>query len=130
MKSIFFKLGLAPALLAAAFMTHSANAETTVNVPFNFTVAGQFWPAGTYTVAASSAESFVTLRSKDTTQSFTWNVGPGDPEPTDRRVILSFHRQRASYALQAVQFGDKTTPRLGTPQKRGEKLPSAATEGQ
>jgi hypothetical protein len=46
------------------------------------------------------------------TQSFTWAIHPGDPAPTDTRVVLKFDENGGAHVLSAVQFGSLTTSRL------------------
>jgi hypothetical protein len=112
MKSIF-KFVLAPAVLAAAaFTASSATAETTVNVPFNFTADGHVCPAGLYTVKHDSDSSFVTLSRKGTGNTFTWIVGPADTTPSERKIALNFDAVGNQHVLQSVQYGTKITSRL------------------
>lgn len=112
MNSILHKI-LAPAVLAAAaLITTSAMAETTVKVPFNFTAAGQVCPAGLYTIQHEDGSAFVTLMRKGTSQVFTWTVGPGAPGPTDNKVALKFDEIGKDRVLQSVQYGALITSRL------------------
>ena len=46
MRSITYKLFLASAFIAATFTSDAANAQTTLNVPFNFNVGRSLVPAG------------------------------------------------------------------------------------
>ena len=51
MRSILHNLILVPAVAAAAALaTTSASAETTLKIPFGFTVAGHYCPAGRYAI--------------------------------------------------------------------------------
>ena len=110
MRSILRSLVLAPAMIAAAALaTTSAMAESTVNVPFSFTVAGKHCPAGQYTIQRDPIHSFVTLRSKYAPVGFNWILGPGDGVARDSNIRLSFAVQDQSYALDSVQFGSQTT---------------------
>ena len=82
MRSIFRKIVLASAFgVAIALAANSAMAATRVNVPFNFKVAGTTLPAGSYHVSHDSTGSFVTLRSLESSKSFTWLLTPGASEP-------------------------------------------------
>jgi hypothetical protein len=100
---------LTPMLLAAAvFTATSAMAETHVNVPFNFKADGKSFPAGSYTV--NSAGDFVKL--DGVSQSLTWVIHPGDPAPTDKRVILKFDQAGSDHVLRSIQYGNMTTSRL------------------
>ncbi len=130
MKPIFFRFVFAPAALAGAFVAHAAVAETMLDIPFSFNVAGHLCPSGTYAVEASRVGSFVTLRSRDKAESFTWSVNPGDPAPADRRVILSFDQQGAAHTLRAIQFGHVVTASLEGRHRAAEKTTPSATPGQ
>src|SRR5215469_10631129 len=89
MKSILSKF-VAPAVLTvAALATTTAMAQTTiVKVPFSFTAAGKTCPAGEYTVQRDA--DFVILSHKGYSESFSWVVGPGAPDPTDTKVAFKF----------------------------------------
>jgi hypothetical protein len=112
MKSILSKFVLAPAVLAAAALAAtSANAETTVKVPFNFTVGNKVLPAGNYTVNKDSG-NFVTLIRRGSSDIYTWILGPGAPEPNDSKVALNFDLIGGSHVLQSIQYGPAITARL------------------
>ena len=112
MRSILQNVIMASAIAATALAANSAMAASTVNVPFSFTAAGKTLPAGSYLVRHDSTGSFVTLQSVDASQSFTWLLSPGLPEPTDRKVILRFDDEADTHVLQSVQFGSMITQRL------------------
>lgn len=123
MRSKIPSLLLAPALMAAAALaTHPALAESRLDVPFSFTVAGQNCPAGSYVVDRNPVGGLVTLRSLDAPRSFAWALGPGDPAPTDTRVVLRFDDFGQSRALQSVQFGGLITSRLDRKPKDSEHV--------
>ena len=113
MRSILRVLVLAPAMIAAAALaTNSALAESTVNVPFSFTVAGKHCPAGQYLVQPDPIHNFVTLRGKYAPVGFNWILGPGDGAPGSSTLTLRFDQQDQRYALESVHFGSLTTRRL------------------
>lgn len=113
MRSIFGKLILAPVVMAAAALaTTSASAESSVKVPFNFTVAGNSMPAGAYSIEKDSTGNTVTLKSKATSQSYTFLIGPGDAAPTDSNVTLRFDELGGGHALRSIQYGPQITSRL------------------
>ena len=65
MQSIFRKVILASAVgLQQRWQQTLQWRQPTVNVPFNFTVAGKTLPAGSYLVNHDSTGSFVTLESR------------------------------------------------------------------
>lgn len=132
MSSPFSKMILAPAILAAAALASStAMADTVLNVPFSFTASGKACPAGMYRVEKSSLGNTVTLRSQDNhAVTFMWTVGPGSPEPTDSRIVLTFDRIGDAHTLQSVQYGNKITSRLDRKPKHPEYTPTRIMAGQ
>jgi hypothetical protein len=113
MRSILPKLFLASAVVAtAALATPLASAATLVNVPFSFTANGKTCPPGLYTVAHEPSTNIVSLATEDGRRNFSWVMAPGDPAPTDTRVILSFDTDGQNHALRSVQFGHLITSRL------------------
>ena len=110
----FSKFVLAPAVVAAAALTANiASAEAILKVPFSFTAAGKVCPAGYYTVHRDSNNgNFITLSHKGYSESFSFVVGPGAPEPTDTKVSLKFDEIGSTHILQSVQYGAVTTSRL------------------
>jgi hypothetical protein len=118
MRSILPRFFFAPALVAAAALaTGTAMAESTVNIPFTFTVAGQTWPAGRYDVRQGPVMNSVRLSSTDSLHNYVWIDTPGDPSPTDHRVILTFDAAGDGHALRTVQFGSRITARLDKARK-------------
>jgi hypothetical protein len=113
MRSIFKKVIWASAIVATAALTaNSALASTTVYVPFSFAVAGKILPAGSYQVERDSSGSFVTLESQRLSQTFTWILGPGLPDPNDRKIALRFEGRDSTHVLESIQYGSKVTPKL------------------
>ena len=96
----------------AASSAHIAKAETTLNVPFSFTVSGQTMPAGVYTVQEDTFHNLVVLRNKAATKSFSYTLRPGDPAPNEVHVSLKFESNGDSHILRGIQFGSKMTSRL------------------
>src|ERR1039457_2115492 len=121
MRSALRTLILAPALLAAAALaTSTAQAETVLKVPFNFTVAGQDCPAGLYSLERDITANLITLRSKDGTRVFTWVIGPGDPDPKDTRISLKFAESGQAHTLKLVQYGNLVARPFESKAKRAE----------
>lgn len=113
MRIKFLSLVLAPAALAAAILTVQpalADSTYTVHVPFNFVVAGKTLPAGDYTVRRGDRAESVTLAGHN--NAMIWGAGPGSPNPSDHRVVLTFDRIGASHMLRTVQFGSVITSRI------------------
>ena len=112
MRSILCRLLLVPAIAAAASLsTQSAKAET-ITVPFSFTANGDTFPAGAYTVQEDMQASVVTLHEVNGTKAIKFAVGPGDPSPTDNRVVLRFETKGDEHVLESVQYASKITARL------------------
>ena len=99
-------------ITTAALSAHNAKAETTLNVPFSFTVSGQAMPSGVYTVQEDTFRNVVVLRNKAATKSFTYALRPGDPAPNEVHVSLKFESQGENHVLRGIQFGSKLTSRL------------------
>ena len=114
MQSILHRIILASAaIIIAASLTTAAVAETTtVNVPFSFKVAGATYPAGNYSISHDDFANFVTLAPKGSSQSFSTVVGPGSPNPTDRKIALNFDAVGQTHLLQSIQYGTMITRKL------------------
>lgn len=98
-------------ITAGGLATHTAMAESTLTVPFSFTVAGQSMPAGVYSVS-KDAHNLVTLKSMDAPKSFSAVLVPGDPAPSDTHVALKFDQSGNGHTLKSIQYGGRTTPSL------------------
>ncbi len=99
-------------LTAGALVTHTASAESTLTVPFSFTVAGQSMPAGVYSVSTDSVHSLVTLKSMNASKTFSAVLVPGDPAPSDTHVALKFDQSGNGHTLKSIQYGARTTSSL------------------
>jgi hypothetical protein len=131
MRSILRKLVLTSAAVAAvALAANSAMAESRVNVPFNFTVAGKICPAGAYTIITDRSPSTVTLRNADASRSFSWLLRAGEPAPTDTRVVLRFDTQAQGFALESVQYHSLITSKLDKKASHSEHQQVRVIEGQ
>lgn len=107
------RIMLAPAVLAAAFFTAQpvlAAPTYRVHVPFDFVVSGKTLPAGDYMVRPDNLSQNVALEGKSV--AMTWILGPGDPKPSDRRVILTFDKIGDDHMLRTVQVGPMITSRI------------------
>jgi len=114
MRSMAFKSILAAIVVTTATLSaHIAKAETTLNVPFSFTVSGQTLPAGVYTVQKDVFHNVVILRNKDASKSFTYTLRPGDANANEIRVALKFESTGETHILRGIQFGSNMTSRLG-----------------
>lgn len=98
---------------AAALAPHpAAAAGATVNIPFSFTASGKQCPAGAYNIRLEQMNQVVRLTNARGHVNMVWLAGPGNPSPTDKRVVLSFDRNGSSYTLRSVQDGSTVTSRL------------------
>jgi hypothetical protein len=125
MRSKLYTVLASAALMAAAVLaTNSAMAETTLQVPFNFTVAGKICPAGHYTVKENAIGSYVTLTNEDSSRVFTWILGPGSPDYAASKVVLMFDVAGQTHLLRSVQVGSMTTHRLDKKSVNNEYVPA------
>jgi hypothetical protein len=99
-------------ITAGALATHTAIAETTLKVPFSFTVAGQSMPAGVYSVSKDSLHDLVILKSMDESKTFSAVLVPGDPAPSDTHIALKFDQSGNGHTLKSIQYGALTTSSL------------------
>ena len=131
MRSIFSKSIMAAAVMAAAALVPtSANAETTLKVPFSFTAAGKTLPAGLYAVREDEGGGYVTLTSKETLKSTNWVLGPAEPNPNpNAQISLKFDHAGDSYALRSIQIGSKITGRLDKEMAAHEREVSLTSGG-
>ncbi len=114
MQSILHRVVLASAvIMIAVFASNRALAETqTVKVPFSFTVAGETFPAGDYSISHADFTNFVTLAPKGSPRSFSTVVGPGAPGPQERKVALNFGEVGQNHVLQSIQYRANITRNL------------------
>lgn len=116
MRTIFRKSLLISCLLSIIAHTGLASAETMLRVPFTFLVGRTFCSAGLYSVDRTMTRGeFVHLQGATSTCQVVGTLGPGDPEPTDNRVVLRFRVIGNEHLLESIQFGPMiaTLPVLG-----------------
>jgi hypothetical protein len=134
MKNTFSIFVLASAVVAAAAFTSipamaASGGTASVNVPFSFTVNGKSHPAGNYQVRWDGTDNFVTVQSSTAIETFLWN--PNASPTADRRVTMRFEPQGQGFALQSIQYGAMTTPRLTTKTRPNEEIVTLSrSEGQ
>ncbi len=116
-------------ITAGAATTHTAKAETTLKVPFSFTVAGQSMPAGLYTVEQDNFHNLVTLKSKDASKSFSAVLVPGDPAPNDVHVALKFEAAGGTHTLKTIQYGARVSTRLDSAPRETGYDPARLSQG-
>jgi hypothetical protein len=116
-------------ITAGSLSTHAAIAETTLKVPFSFTVAGQSMPAGTYSISKDTLHNVVTLKSMDESKTFTALLVPGDPAPSDTHVALKFDQSGNGHTLKSIQYGAGTTPSLEQRNRERGYDPSRLSQG-
>ena len=130
MNSMFRNSLIAGAVaVAAALAASPAVAETTVNIPFNFVASGMNCSAGLYTIRHDDSSSFVSVMRKGSSQTFTWVIGPGAPDPKENKVALKFDEIGNSHVLQSVQYGSLITSRLDKKALENERESSRLSGG-
>lgn len=130
MRTFVSKFVLAALVAATAAITpHLASAETTVRVPFDFTVQGKAMPAGVYIISQDGFNNMVTLMDKDTAKGFSVILRPGDASPGDRHVSLKFEDIGDSHVLRSVQYKSRTSPLLSNKSKALAYSPSRLSQG-
>jgi len=114
MQAILHRVVFASAvIMLAVFASSRAVAETqTVKVPFSFTIAGETFPAGDYSVSRDDSANFITVSPKGSARSFSTVVGPGAPGPQERKIALNFGEVGQTHVLQSIQYGPKITRNL------------------
>lgn len=131
MRFYFGSLVLAPAVLAAAtFTALPALAATTyqAHIPFDFVVSGKTFPAGDYMVR--EGEHVHTVALQGSSLALSWILGPGDPNPGDGRVVLTFDRIGQNHMLRSVQVGPMITNRLDRKYAHSLAVEEQITSGQ
>jgi hypothetical protein len=103
-------LAVAAVAVAAGTFTAQAAHATTLTVPFAFQVGDKVCPAGNYQVRRDGMSNSIEMVGN--ARGFKWIIFPGDPAPTDQRVILKFASVGSRHVLRSVQFGSMTTSRL------------------
>jgi hypothetical protein len=83
-----------------------------------------------YTIQRDANQPFVSLKSKDAHVNFNWVLVPGEPAPTDTKVVLQFDTVGQSFALRTVQYGPKITRQLDKGVLGSEHTPVRTIEGQ
>ncbi len=133
MRSKIYTVLASAALMAAAVLaTNSAMAETTLNVPFSFLVAGKACPAGHYIVKEDGVGRSVTLINEDSSRVFTWFLIPSAPDFKNGNVVLKFDVTGQTHLLRSVQVGSMTTSVLDKNDRNSEYVAAglAAHPGQ
>ena len=120
---------LAAIVVTTAASGHIAKAETTLKVPFTFTVSGQTMPAGVYTVQESTSHNMVIFRNEDSSKSFSYTLQPGDDAPSAAHVALKFETAGDKHTLRSIQFGSRTTSRLDRAPIPGSYEPARLSQG-
>ena len=129
MRFMAIKSILAAIVVTAGASGHVAKAETTLKVPFSFTVSGQTMPAGIYVVEQSPIHEMVIFRNKATAESFSYMLRPGDTAPNARRVALKFATEGDNRVLRSIQLGSRTTSRLDSMPVSGGYEPTRLSQG-
>ena len=91
----------------------TSQAQHTSKVPFSFKIGETLYPAGSYSVERALHGPFVVLTDAGNKDLYHWLVAPGNPAPTDARVVLRFDELGGNHYLRSVQcgFSDHGPPR-------------------
>jgi hypothetical protein len=120
---------LALAMLAlTASVPNSVKAQSRLDVPFNFVVAGKTLPAGTYSITQNKAIGLVSLQGEG--QTISWMADSNGSALPATTGSLTFDRIGGAYYLRAMQYGRMMTPRLDSHVRVSNAGPSVAVEGQ
>ena len=108
-------------LSSAALCATAAFAEQKrVEVPFAFVARNHAYQAGAYVISINDSRSFVTLREiGKSSQPLTWIVFPGDTDPSQRKVSLTFDVTQSGNVLRTIQYQSLVTPNLNKKLKHG-----------
>jgi hypothetical protein len=130
MRSKFPTFILALAVMAAAALAiNPAFAESkTLNVPFDFAVAGKILPAGPYTVYRDNSSNFLWLRGSDPSVIYTWVATPN--AQNSGRVAMRFDATGDTHTLKSVQYNMLVTPPLDHKAKRAKSVVQEISSGQ
>jgi len=112
MKALICKTLLLSSIMAIAMTSTIARAQRTLKIPFSFQIGDALYPAGSYSVKRQPYGHFVVLEDCDNRELFHWAIGPGDPAPTDARIVLKFDESLQVHLLRSVQYGSLITGRL------------------
>ena len=117
--------------IAATLTPVAAKAQTTLKVSFSFNVGNTLVPAGTYSVERTKVPwaVFVTLENLQTNATFTWTASPGEPGPTNTRIVLKFDVIGQTHLLRSVQYHSMITSRLGRDTRINQQLELRTHEG-
>jgi hypothetical protein len=106
-------------LSSAALCATAAFADTRAraNLPFNFVVRGQSFPAGYYDVVMDDDQKFITLASEtNSAKTITMVLEPADP--ANAPAVLSFDVSTSGHSLRAIHMGVRTTGDLDARDRR------------
>lgn len=132
MFSTIGKLLLIPGALASVGLTSlPAAADARVNIPFNFSVDGEQYPAGQYLLKQGQMYNRVlTVQSEDTPTAFNCTLTPGGNTDNPDKVVVIFDVRDNNYTLRNIQYGTLTSPRMNKAINRSEHTPVRVIEGQ
>jgi hypothetical protein len=130
MRFKFPTLILALAVMAAAALAiNPVFAETkTLNVPFDFAVAGKILPAGPYTVQRDHDSNFLRLKGADLSVLYTWVAMPSARDSS--RVVMRFDATGETHILKSVQYDMMVTPPLDNKGKKAKSVIEEISSGQ
>ncbi len=130
MRNILGTIVMMSAVAATTFAANAATSEKRFEVPFNFTVGGQNWPAGTYLLDKNGTTYSAHLQSMDAKKNLALTLSPGDPAPNDTRAILTFAEDNQNHELKSVQFGSMVGALRQSQSRQHEQRTIRTVQGQ
>jgi hypothetical protein len=105
-----------------------ADPRARVNLPFDFTVRGQSFPAGSYDVITHDNEHFITLANvTNFAKRITLISWPSDPSRSP--AVLSFDVSAGRYSLRTIHMGVRITGDLDARDRKASKPALAERPG-
>jgi hypothetical protein len=130
MRNFLGTIVMMSAVAATTFAANASSTEKRFEVPFNFTVAGQNWPAGTYLLDKNGTTYSAHLQSMDAKKNLALTLSPGDPAPTDTRAILTFVEDKQNHELKSVQYGSMVGSLHASHNRQSEQRTIRTVQGQ
>ena len=101
------------AMVALAFSAPAAKAQkANIQVPFDFKVGDQVWPAGAYVVKRDVFGNQIVLSNSDETLYYKWIAVHTNQPSKNGLGQLTFDSVGSQHVLQSVQIGSQSTARL------------------
>lgn len=132
MKTVRTLLSLSLFLAATQFFAQAQGSHPTlqVNVPFQFTVADQTFPAGVYTLSTVQTEGTILISGKESRISGIQQVSPRHAISPSENSRLVFERYGSTYFLKEVWSAGSDMARTLPQGKREREMAKAGVTPQ